>query len=165
MPVERRIKRLEQLVLEVTAETIQREVKDPRMGLVSITRVKLSHDLSTGTIFWSCLEEAGARRRVEQAMESVLPLLQRRVAKALRTRVTPTLSATFDRSLEHAQRLDTIFHQLAEERREILEEADAVADADPDEDADANADTDTDADTGQDTAGDAREKSAGEADG
>ncbi len=118
MATERRIKRLERLILEVIAETIQREVRDPRIGLVSITRVKLSNDLSSGTVYWSCLEEEGARRRVAAALESARGLLQGRVAEQVRTRTTPILTLRFDPSLERAQRLEAIFHRLAEERGE-----------------------------------------------
>ena len=121
MPNPRRIKRLEQLILEVVGETVQREVRDPRMGLVTITRVKLVPDLSVATVYWSCLEEEGARRRTAQGIESAVPLLQRRVAGALTTRVTPRLELRFDPTLEQAQRLETIFHRLREERGEEAE--------------------------------------------
>lgn len=122
MATERRVKRLEQLILEVVAETLQREIRDPRMGLVSVTRVKLAPDLGSATVYWSCLEEEGARRRTAEALDSALALIQRRVAGALETRVTPILSLQFDPSLERAQRLDDIFHQLAEERGETGED-------------------------------------------
>jgi ribosome-binding factor A len=122
MANERRIKRLEQLILEVAAETMQREVRDPRMGLVSLTRVQLTSDLTHATVFWSTLEEEGKRRRTEAALESALPLLQRRVAGALTTRVTPHLELRFDPTLERAQRLDEIFHRLAAERGEAPED-------------------------------------------
>jgi len=133
MAKERRILRLQQLILEVVSETLLREVRDPRIGMPTVTRVQLATDLSRATIFWSCLQEGGARRRTSAAMESALPLLQRRVAGAMHTRVTPTLSLHFDRSLEHAQRLDEIFHHLAEERGETPgnEEAEGPEVTDP----------------------------------
>ena len=117
----RRIKRLEQLILEIAGETLQREINDPRMGLPTFTRVKLTSDLSHATLYWSCMEEEGKRRRTEQGLESALALLQRRVGQELRIRVTPRLSLKFDPSLEHAQRLEEIFHHLREERGETEE--------------------------------------------
>ena len=135
MPNERRIQRLQQLILEVAGETLQREVRDPRMGLATFTHVKLTKDLTLATLYWSCLEEEGARRRTQQGMESATPLLQRRVAGALRTRVTPRLELKFDPSLEQAQRLDTIFHKLREERGD---EDEKEGDSSPDETSDSN---------------------------
>ena len=141
MPNERRVKRLQQLILEVAGETLQREVRDPRMGLVTLTRVKLVSDLSVATVYWSCLEEEGGRRRTEQGLESAVPLVQRRVAEALRTRVTPRLEFRFDPTLEQAQRLETIFHQLREERGEDEEpEGETPPEDSPPEDERSSAD-------------------------
>jgi ribosome-binding factor A len=118
MPDPRRILRLQQLVLEVVAEALTNEVEDPRIGLVSITRVRLSPDLTTGTVWWSSLEQGPARRTTERGLEDALALLQRRVAAAMGTRVTPRLSLRFDPTLERQQRMDEIFRKLREERGE-----------------------------------------------
>ena len=127
----RRIKRLQSLIQEVIAETLHQEVSDPRMGMVTVTRIELAPDLTRAKVFWSCLETGGARRTVEAAMESALGLFQRRVAETISTRVTPVLSLQFDETLENAQRLDEIFHKLREERDE---------DEDSDEDSDEASD-------------------------
>lgn len=139
MAKERRVKRLEQLILEIVAETIQRELRDPRIGMVSVTRIRLAPDLTTATVFWSTLEDERRRARVATALEGALPLIQRRVAENLSTRVTPALSLRFDATLERAQRLDEIFHRLAEERGEPAPEAPAEGEASdaPAEDRDA----------------------------
>lgn len=126
MASERRILRLQQLILEVVAETLQREGRNPRLALVSFTRVKLSQDLSKATVSWSCLGTDKGRSKTTTALEGVLPTLRRRVAKAMATRVTPRLELLFDPTLERAQRLETIFHHLAEERGED-EDADEEA--------------------------------------
>lgn len=127
MPSERRILRLQQLILEVAAQTLQREARDPRIGLVSITRVKLAPDLSTATLGWSVMGDDAERRTCERGLEHATPLVQRAVAKALQTRVTPTISFRFDESLERAQALEGIFQQLREEREEIAEKNEAPA--------------------------------------
>lgn len=112
----RRILRLQQLILEVVAETIQKEVRDPRIGLTSITRVRLAPDLTQAEVFWSSLAEGAALRTTARGLEDALPLIQRRVAGALYTRLTPRLTLRHDESLLRAARLETIFHQLASER-------------------------------------------------
>ncbi len=167
MPTERRIQRLEQLILEVAAETIQREVRDPRMGMTSITRVQLTRDLSHATVYWSSLGTEKARRRVADAVESALPLVQRRVAQAMHTRVTPALTLTFDPSLERAQRLDEIFQHLREERgeppeAELGDRTGAEGGDESPPDADEDTDPGDDGDSG-DGAGDEPDHDAADA--
>jgi ribosome-binding factor A len=122
----RRILRLQQLILEVVATTIQRELQDPRVGMVSITRVQLSSDLSAAHIYWSMLGTEAERRTSERGLQASLGLIQRRVAGALGTRVTPALSLHFDVSMQKAQRLNEIFEHLRIERGEPLPEPESA---------------------------------------
>jgi ribosome-binding factor A len=133
----RRILRLQQLILEVVAETLQREVRDPRIGMVSVTRVKLAKDMGEATVYWSSLGDERRHEVTANALGQARSLLQRRVAEALHTRVTPHLVLRFDPTLEHAQHLEGIFQHLREERGEP--DADADPDAPPDASDDAPA--------------------------
>lgn len=117
MPTDRRLLRLQQLVLETVASTVQRDLDDPRVGLVTITRVKLARDLTMATVFWSCLDHGGPRRTAERGLSDALPVIQRAVARALSTRQSPRLSLRFDEGLEKASRVTELFHQLEQERR------------------------------------------------
>lgn len=114
----RRILRLQQLILEIVAETIQREVRDPRVGVVSVTRVKLSPDLTAARVYWSALGEEGTIRTTQRGLEDALPMIQRSVASGLRTRVTPRLALQFDDTLAKSARLEEIFHKVHVENRE-----------------------------------------------
>ena len=141
MATPRRVQRLQQLILEVAAEALQREVRDPRIGVVSITRVKLTPDLTQATLYWSTLAEGSARRTTERGMENVLPLLQREVGHALRTRITPRLVLRRDDTLEKAQRLESIFQRLrAETDAEALPPIEALPAAERARDTAAGAD-------------------------
>ena len=115
----RRIQRLQQLILEAAATHVQRELEDPRIGLVSITRVKLSPDLSHAILFWSVLGDEAQHRTTERGLEHALPSIQRAVAHAMQTRVTPRCELRFDKGMENAQRMEAIFTKLREERGEI----------------------------------------------
>ena len=112
----RRILRLQQLILEAVAKTLQREIHDPRIGMVSVTRVKLAPDLSTATIGWSSLGEDSQVRTTERGLEDATPLIQRRVAESLSTRVTPRIHFRHDASLERAQELEEIFQKIRDEK-------------------------------------------------
>jgi ribosome-binding factor A len=118
MPEPRRLLRLQQLVLETLATAVQRDVEDPRVTGVTITRVKLSKDLSRAIVFWSNLEPGGPRRTAERGLDDALPYLQALVAQAMSTRQTPHLAFKFDDGLERAGRMGDIFDRLARERGE-----------------------------------------------
>jgi len=133
----RRILRLQQLMLETLATALQRQVDDPRVKGVTVTRVKLAKDLTTGVLYWSNLEPGGPRRTAERGLTDALPYLQALVAEALATRQTPRLTLHFDEHLEQAARLGDIFAKLAVERGEVPAPTEAPAEAtDEDEDED-----------------------------
>jgi ribosome-binding factor A len=142
----RRIARLQKLILEVAAETVQRRLKDPRVGFVTLTRTKLAPDLSTVTVYWSCLGEDAARRTSERALADAAPYVQGIVGRAIGTRVTPHLTFEYDPTLAQAHRLEDIFEKLRQERGEPTPavvtpdtpseaSADTVAEDEPAEDA------------------------------
>jgi ribosome-binding factor A len=116
VPTSRRIARLERVILETVALTIQREIHDPRVGMVTVTRVKLAPDLSGATVWWSCLGDEAQKRTTTRGLAAVKHILQRHVAQAMGTRVTPGLNLRFDAGLEKAQHLETIFDKLRAER-------------------------------------------------
>jgi ribosome-binding factor A len=118
MPSSRRVERLQQLILETVATAIQRDVHDPRVGMVTVTRVRLAPDLSAATVWWSCLGDEAEKRTCGRGLHAATRMLQSRVAQAMGTRVTPTLSLRFDPGLERAQRLEGIFDQIRAERGE-----------------------------------------------
>ena len=149
MPPPRRIERLQQLIHEVAALALQRDVADPRMGFVTITRVKLGRDLADATIYWSSLGTEAQKRTTGRALTDATGMIQSMVAKALQTRTTPKLLFRYDPSMVHAGHLETIFEKIRRERpdepvppSEASPAADSTAtpeapDApEPDEDAD-----------------------------
>jgi ribosome-binding factor A len=135
MATPRRVLRLQQLILETAALTIQRDLHDPRIGMVSVTRVKLSPDLTSAIVYWSTIDADADRRTTERGLEDALPVVQRAVGRALTTRVTPTISLRFDPTLERAARLEDIFERLKQERGGGEGSDSAAQEEDGDEDA------------------------------
>ena len=117
-----RQKRLEQVVRRRVGEAILQELKDPRLGFVTVTRVKLARDLSYATIFWSVIGTPGDKSKTAHALEDSRGYLQSAVAKAMMTRVTPRLGFRYDASLEKAQKVFDILAKLRRERGEGGEE-------------------------------------------
>ena len=112
----RRPEQVGEVVRQVVAEALAREVRDPRIGLVTVTRVEVSGDLGHARIFVALAGEAEPEvERVLAGLRSAAGFLRGRVARALATRTTPELHFELDRGAEHAARINAM---LAELRRE-----------------------------------------------
>ena len=128
-----RIKRLQKQALQTASQVVLYELHDPRLALVTLTRVKLTNDLSYATIFWSSMDEAGSRTKIQHALDAATGPVQRAIADAFQTRRSPRVTFKFDKSIEGAIRVSGIIDKLNEERAEReAEEGDSDA---PDESA------------------------------
>jgi ribosome-binding factor A len=131
-----KIARLQQLILQRVAIVLSREIADPRLNLVTITRVELTNDLEHCKVFWSTLEEDGARRAVERGLDMARGYIQREVARSMHTRVTPVLTFVFDQSIEGAEELARILREAQLEDRANMIARGEIPDDEGEEDAD-----------------------------
>ena len=107
-----RMRRVDEAMREVLSGAITSELKDPRVGFVTVTAVETSPDLRHARVFVSVLGSAPVRRRSMDGLRSAHGFLQRRVADELHLKHTPTLDFAYDDTAEHAQRIQQL---LAEE--------------------------------------------------
>jgi ribosome-binding factor A len=106
-------------VKRVMAELIQREVKDPRLGFVTVNEVDVSRDLSVAKIFFSTMAGDETQRQGNlEVLAHAAPFLRRELAKRLRMRVTPELRFVYDDSIERGMQMDRILEQLRQEQDE-----------------------------------------------
>ena len=94
-----------------------REVHDPAIGFVTVTRVKVSPDLQLARVFYTQLGDEKARKETERALARATPFLRRHLGNRLRLRRVPELRFQFDQSVEHQDRIEKILIDLADERR------------------------------------------------
>lgn len=120
MADDRRIQRIQSRIRQDVAELFLKELKDPRMkGLISITRVKVSKDLTNARVFYSVLGSAADRRSVERFIESVTGMVQRHVVEGLKIRVAPKLSFTYDDAIEKQDSVSKLIDKaLASDRKD-----------------------------------------------
>ena len=97
---------------------LTREVHDPAIGFVTITRVTVSPDLQLARIYYTRLGDERERRETERGLERATPFLRRQIGAHLRLRRVPELRFQFDQSVEHQDRIERILLDLADERRE-----------------------------------------------
>ncbi len=115
--------RLEARIHRRAAHCLQFEVSDPRGSFITITRVELSRDLSSGKVFYSVLGEEGDRSKVEHMLENAAGFIQRQVGTILDTRVVPRLKWVYDESIAEAARLDSLIREARERDRKIRGDA------------------------------------------
>ncbi|MDE0884364.1 MAG: 30S ribosome-binding factor RbfA [Myxococcota bacterium] len=115
-----RNERIAEQVRSELSRLIREEVTDPRISLLTLTRVKVSPDLSTATVFWSPLEldDKAETSEMGQGLESAAGFLRSRLAKALSLRRTPALSFRHDRSIEEGSRTLALIRSLPELAKE-----------------------------------------------
>jgi len=105
--------RAAQGVREAIASLIQRELRDPRLELVTIVDVELSPDYSVARVFWRA---AGNPEDVERALDHARPYLRRLLAARVRLRRVPELDFRRDTSLERGARVEAILAELEAKR-------------------------------------------------
>jgi ribosome-binding factor A len=103
-----RIKRLEQQIHAKVDSVVRRDLSDPRLGAVTITRVALSKDLETCDVYWSTLDEGPKRTKTEKALESARGFVQREVAAVMALRSAPRLAFHFDKGFAAAARVQDL---------------------------------------------------------
>jgi ribosome-binding factor A len=118
MPNDIRLRRLQEQVKQRAAQVILHELKDPRLGFITVTRVDLSRDLSHAIVHWSVIGTEGEKSKSTHALEASRGFVQAAVAKIMGTRVTPRLQFQFDPGPGKAQQITETLNRLEQERRE-----------------------------------------------
>lgn len=93
-----------------------REVRDPGIGFVTLTRVKASPDLLVARVFYTQIGDAAARVATAKALGRAIPFLRRQIGRRLRLRRVPELIFQFDESIENQARIEKILIDLEDER-------------------------------------------------
>jgi ribosome-binding factor A len=93
---------------------IHDELKDPRLGFVTITRVELTPDLRYAKIFFSVLGEDEAYKRTKEALDSALGFIRRLIAQRIKLRFVPEIAFKEDRSCEYSIKIQQVLDEIKE---------------------------------------------------
>ncbi len=108
----KRLDRVNQLIKEEISLLLQRELKDPRLGFVSVTEVETSKDLRLAKVFVSVLGDDAQWKSSLAALESAKGFIRNWLRDHLEMRATPVLDFRADRSREHAARIQSLLKQI-----------------------------------------------------
>ena len=109
-----RMRRVNESVRQVLAEAVP-ELKDPRIGLVTVTGVDTAPDLRYATVYVSVLGGIKRRTATMRGLEAAHGVLQSRIASELRLKRTPTLTFEYDPTVERGVRMSQLIDELAPE--------------------------------------------------
>jgi ribosome-binding factor A len=109
-----RMRRVDEAMREVLSGAITSELKDPRVGFVTVTAVQTTTDLRQARVYVSVLGADAVRRRSLDGLRSAHGYLQRRVAEELRLKHTPTLEFVYDDTTDRGQRIQELLDREAD---------------------------------------------------
>jgi ribosome-binding factor A len=121
-------------VREVVASVIERQVKDPRLGMVTITDARLTPDLHDATVFWTVLGDDAERADSAAALESAKGVVRSAVGRATGLKHTPSITFVLDAIPENAQQIEALLAQVKAEDERVqraASQAQPAGDADP----------------------------------
>ena len=111
------MRRVNEAVRQVLSEALP-ELKDPRIGLVTVTGVETSPDLRQARVFVSVLGSAKKRKKSLEGLAAAHGVLQSRLARELRMKRTPTLAFEYDPTVEEGVRMSKLIDELVHDEHD-----------------------------------------------
>lgn len=130
MPTPIRQKRVAERLRQEISDLLQREIKDPRLALVSVTRVTIDRELSHADVYVSNLGEAADHQVMLAALNSALGFIRREVGRRIRLRLTPQIVFHWDPGLENVEQIGQLLDQLKAEPAPTADDDRADSDRD-----------------------------------
>ncbi len=116
MSTQLRVEKLQELIKQEMSKMLLREIKDPRIGFVTVTDVEVTGDLREAKIYVSIM---GGEEQVKSSLEglhSALGFIRREIGRRIRLRFTPEISFALDNSLDYGEHIQKILLKLGRER-------------------------------------------------
>jgi len=129
-----RVVKLADQIKVIVAEMLERRIKDPRLGFVTVTDVRLTGDSREATVFYTVLGSEAERAGTAAALHSATGLIRSQVGKQLGMKFTPTIEFVPDAVPENARQIEDLLAQAKSVDARVAEQAAGAAyagDADP----------------------------------
>ena len=123
-----RARRIADRIQRIVAEMLDRRIKDPRLGFVTVTDARITADLRDATVYYTVFGSEEEQAASAAALESAKGVIRSEVGRQTGIRHTPSLAFVVDEVHENAQHIEQL---LAKARREDEEKAERAADATP----------------------------------
>ena len=115
---------------------LAREVHDPGIGFVTITRVQVSPDLQHARVYYTALGDDKARQSSDRALRRAIPFLRRQIGSRLRLKRVAELEFVYDQSIAGQDRIEQLLNEIRTEDPAALDRAAATGSSDTNDDDD-----------------------------
>lgn len=126
MSTSKRPERVGQLVQEHLGALLTRGLKDPRLGLVTVTGTKVSPDLRQVRVYWTVHGDEKVRKATKEGLEAAKGFLRRELG-VLGLRVVPELTFTYDEAIDRGDRIERLLREAKQMDQRSLAESEAQA--------------------------------------
>jgi ribosome-binding factor A len=107
-----RQQRVAEALRKEISSIIHDEIKDPRLGFVTITRAEVTPDLRQVKVFFSVLGKEEEHKKTKEALDSALGFIRKLIASRIRLRFTPEIIFKEDRSIEYSIRIEEVLQEI-----------------------------------------------------
>jgi ribosome-binding factor A len=115
------VRRHAERVRELVASVARTQIKDPRLGMLTITDARLTGDLRDATVYYTVFGDAAAKAGTAAALDSAKGLLRSTVGRALGLRHSPSLTFVLDEVQDHAEHIDDLLDRAREADAQVHE--------------------------------------------
>ena len=112
MALTHRVERIQEQVREEVSQMLATEVRDPGVGLVTVTRTKVTGDLSLARIYWTIIGDAAERQKTQKALERAGGFVRHLLAERLSLRRAPEVKFIYDESVAAQDRIEQIIQEI-----------------------------------------------------
>jgi ribosome-binding factor A len=115
MPLSHRVERVAEQIREEVGQILSTEVADPGIGLVTVTRVKVTPDLSLARVYWTLLGDQAERKKTQAALTRAAAYVRHLLSTRMSLRRSPEVIFTYDQSVAAQDRVEQILQELKQE--------------------------------------------------
>ena len=127
MALTHRVERIQEQVREEVSQMLATEVRDPGVGLVTVTRAKVTADLSLARVYWTIIGDANERKKTQQALERAGGFVRHLLAERLSLRRAPEVKFIYDESVAAQDRIEQIIQEIhAEDAARTVQDPEVV---------------------------------------
>ena len=112
-----RPERVANAIRKEISSMIQQELKDPRIGFTTITKVEITSDLRNATIYYTVMGSKKEKKSTDVALNRAKGFIKNKIGDNLQLRLTPDLIFVYDKSVEYRDKIENIFDKLHEEEK------------------------------------------------
>ena len=117
--------RVGEAIRDELSQLLARDVHDPGIGFITLTRVSVTPDLQIARVYYTTMGDEKAQRETDKALKRATPFLRRHLGARIRLRRVPELTFFYDASIAHTDRIEQILQDLkAEEAARVSDDSD-----------------------------------------